>query len=159
MKLTFEKTRGTRTIYFPLETSSDYPSDFVVVVRPFQADPGEQFDESDEFEAGIAFCNPVDQFVKRQGRAIAFERLNSEHRLRGAAHEIIAEIIERMRNINKRRDPNMTERTDMMLGSYIPDMDEGQIELDLIQVMSYDALSAYFLKKEENRGGQLALEV
>jgi hypothetical protein len=160
MSLTFEKTRGTRTIYFPLETSSDYPSDFVVMVRPFQADPGEQFDESDEFEAGIAFCNPVDQFVKRQGRAIAFERLNSEHRLRGAAHEIIAEITAKVSTINMRRDSHVTsDQRPMMLGAYVPDMDEGQIELDLIQVMSYDALSAYFLKKDENRGDQLTLEV
>jgi hypothetical protein len=156
MSLSFEKTRGTRTIYFPLETCDDRPADFVVVVRPFQADPGEQFDESDEFEAAIAFCNPVDQFVKRQGRAIAFERLNSVHRIRGAAHEIIREIMNRVTRINKRRykGPHLIE----ILLAYIPDMDEGQIELDLTQVMSYDALSEYFLKKDENRGDQLVLE-
>jgi hypothetical protein len=159
MSLSFEKTRGTRTIYFPLETCDDRPADFVVVVRPFQADPGEQFDESDEFEAAIAFCNPVDQFVKRQGRAIAFERLNSAHRIRGAAHEIIREIMDRVVRINKRRDSHVTrDQRPLMLGAYVPDMDEGQIELDLIQIMSYDALSAYFLKKDENRGDQLVLE-
>lgn len=155
MRLSFEKTRGTRTIYFPLETSSDYPSDFVVVVRPFQSDPGEQFDESDEFEVGIAFCNPSDHFVKRKGRAIAFERLNSPHRHRGSAHEIIANIMERVVRINKRRDVSgMPFCSDF----YNPDMDEGQIELDLIKVLSYDALAEYFLKKDGNRVEQLALK-
>jgi hypothetical protein len=154
MRLTFEKTCGTRTIYFPLATSSDYPSDFVVVVRPFQADPGEQFDESDEFEAGLAICNPADQFVKRQGRHIAFERLNSPHRLRGSAHEIIAQILAKVWEINKRR--HVMSGTDFLY--YVPDMDEGQIELDLLLVMSYDALSEYFLKKDGNRKEKIALK-
>jgi len=156
MKLTFEKTRGTRTIYFPLETSDDRPADFAVVIRPFRADPDEQFDETDEFEAGVAWCSPVDQFVKRKGRAIAFERLNSEYRLRGSAAEIIAVIMEKMHDINIYR----TEVQSVFGGPdyYMPDMDEDQIELDMIQVMSYDALSAYFTKKEENRGDQLTLE-
>ncbi len=156
MKLTFEKTRGTRTIYLPLETSDDRPADFVVVIRPFQADPGEQFDETDEFEAGVAWCSPVDQFVKRKGRAIAFERLNSVHKITGSAHEIIAHIVEKMHDINVYR----TEVQSVHGGPdyYLPDMDEDQIELDLIQVMSYDALSVYFTKKEENRGDQLTLE-
>ena len=160
MKLTFEKTQGTRTLYFPLKKSSDYPPDFTVVVRPFQADPGEQFDETDEFEAGVAFCNSADQFVKRQGRAIAFERLNSPHRIRGAASEIIDAIVDKVEEINTRRDQTGTRSTPIpAVPFYVPDMDEGQIELDLIQVMSYDALSAYFLKKDENRGDQLALKV
>jgi hypothetical protein len=159
MRLTFEKTRGTRTIYFPLERSSDFPADFVVVIRP-ACEHG--FSDLDEFSAGVAFCNPADPFVKRKGRAIAFERLRSNAPgvvIHGSADEIIASIMEQMIRINKRRDANMTEQTDMMLGSYIPDMDEGQIERDLVQVMSYDALAAYFTKKEKHRVEQLALEV
>lgn len=150
MRLNFEKTRGTRTIYFPLEKSPDWPSDFVVVVRPFQVNPGEQFDETDEFEAGIAFCNPADQFVKRKGRSIAFERLNSPHRIRGSAQEIIDEIMERVIRINKRRDAqdqSFWPHVDI----YVPDMDETAIELDLNKTMSYESLAEYFLKKEENR--------
>jgi hypothetical protein len=156
MKLTFEKTRGTRTIYFPLDKSDEYQADLTVMIRPFQADPGEQFDETDEFEAGIAICNPADQFVKRRGRAIAFERLNSEHRLRGSAEEIRDEINERITRINKRRDSRGGEYT--FPDYYVPDMDEGQIAEDMAFVLNYDVLSAYFLKKDENRGDQLVLE-
>lgn len=151
MKLTFEKTRGTRTIYFPLESSSDYPPDFVVVIRPFQADPGEQFDETDEFEAGIAVCNPADHFVKRQGRAIAFERLNSSHRLRGDANSIINTILKKITQINIRRDAGSFIALDE---AYVPDMDEEEIEHDLRQVMCYEALAEYFLKKDEHRKAQ-----
>jgi hypothetical protein len=156
MRLTFEKTRGTRTIYFPLETSSDYPSDLVVVIEP-ACEHG--FCDLDEFSAGVAFCNPADQFVKRKGRAIAFQRLKSNAPgvvVHGSAHEIIAHILERVMIINKRRVRD--EHGEIRL-AYIPDMDEGQIELDLIQVMSYDALAEYFTKKNENRGEQLTLEV
>lgn len=156
MRLTFEKTRGTRTLYFPLESSPDYPPDFVVVIRPFLADPSDKFDETDEFEAGVAFCNPSDHFVKRKGRAIAFERLNSPYALKGTAQEIISEITSKMAVINIRRDVSCFIHLDE---AYAPDMDEGQIVEDLNRVMSYAALSEYFLKKEENRGEQLALEV
>ncbi len=148
MKLTFEKTRGTRTIYFPLERSADAPPDFVVVIRPFQVDPGEQFDEADDFEAGIAVCNPCDHFVKRQGRAIAFERLNSEHRLRGEAYDIYTMIMERICDINRRRDLGNFGTIDDV---YVPDMDEGQIAEDIEKVMSYEALAGYFTQKNENR--------
>jgi hypothetical protein len=146
MRLTFEMTRGTRTIHWPLDKSSDYPPELTIMIRP--ALEGE-FDESDEFEAAVAFCNPCDEYVKRRGRAIAFERLNSVHKIVGSAQEIREAINEKVRAINLRRDPHGGANT--FPDYYVPDMDEGQVQEDLAFILSFEALSKYFTRKDENR--------
>lgn len=157
MKLTFDMTQGTRTIYLPLEKSSDFPADITVMVRP-ACEHG--FVGEDAFSAGIAFCNPEDQFSKRRGRGIAYHRMlvNGLPGVNGTAQHIINTIMEKMMEINKRR--YATERAMFVqppiLPFYVPDMDEGTIEADLEKVLSFDALSEYFTKKDENRKSMTA---
>jgi hypothetical protein len=154
MRLTFEMTRGTRTIYFPLEKSPDFPADITVMVRP-QCEHG--FAGEDAFSAGIAFCNPDDQFSKRRGRVIAYHRMriNGPPGVHGTAQDIVDAIRDKMSAINIRR----AGVEDMhVINYYVPDMDEGAIAGDLEKVLSYDALSEYFTKKNEHRVEQQTLE-
>ena len=155
MRLTFDMTRDSRTIYFPLEKSSDFPADLTVMVRP-ACEHG--FSDLDEFSAGFAFCNPADQFIKGRGRVIAYHRMriNGPPGIHGSAQDIIDAILAKMITINKRRDPYIREPNGMMLGAYCPDMDEGAIEADLYKMLSYDALAEYFTKKCKNAEDQRA---
>jgi hypothetical protein len=152
MRLTFENTRGTRTIYFPLEKSSDFPADITVMVRP-QCEHG--FTGEDAFSAGIAFCNPDDQFSKRRGRVIAYYRMliNGPPGVHGTAQDIIDYIQDKVSEINIRRDSGSFV---FLNDAYVPDMDEGAIAHDLQKVLSYDALSEYFTKKDDNRKSMTA---
>jgi hypothetical protein len=65
--LTFEQARGTKTFYLPFERGSTQQPEVTLMVRRLK-------DKS--FEAGLAVCSREDQFHRRQGRILAFHRLN-----------------------------------------------------------------------------------
>jgi hypothetical protein len=144
MKLTFEKTRGTRTIYFPLDRDGETQPEITVMIRP-SCDHG--FVGDDHFMAGVSFCNPIDSFSRKQGRAIAFERLNSERALIGSAEDIIGKILDKMSEIGSRR------------GAYTDDVDgldfwDTPME-ELYDMLGFKNLGEYFQTKQDNLEEQM----
>jgi hypothetical protein len=129
--LTFDQTKGTRTIHFPLIRNAETPPEVTVVIRRTGADA---------FEAGVSFCATGDNFCKRSGRQLAFDRLQSQTRLRGNASDILLEVRNKLEDIEDRRDHQCLAQYSNALHS------------DVVELIEETALNKYFDQKDTNRG-------
>jgi hypothetical protein len=129
--LTFEQTKGTRTIHFPLVRNAATPPEVTVVIRRTGVDA---------FEAGVSFCASGDNFCKRSGRQLAFDRLQSQTRLRGTARDIMGTVCGKLSDISYRREQQGLEQFSDVLDS------------DITKLIEHASLDEYFDRRDANRG-------
>jgi len=73
----------TETFYLPLKRGSTTPPEITVVIRRTA---------KDRWQGGLAICSKNDNFVKKYGRALAFNRIHSGKFVADSPKELIRKI-------------------------------------------------------------------
>lgn len=135
--LTFEQTRGTKTFHLPFKVDPEEQPQVTIVVRRMN---------DGSYRAGVAVCNPEDNFCRRLGRKTAFHRLVGRPFEGSDADQLINRVGDYLIGVFERR-----------LAAGFPDMGFSSIldpggDLDRL----HGSLDEHFNKLDKNRAAMEA---